>query len=287
MRHGKRVRAFAPTPEALSLDLLLNLLLNLADQLFPPLEGFRAGLLDERLIVIEGFKPMPQISGRIVEVHAFEKPAVLEGNRGKKFSRKFLLCVDLAPEGVRGVFPKGVPNFMEQGCVIIGNRLEGVLIRHLDCMLGGRVVSRASTVADRGRVLGKNDLGKFNRGEGNDLVRPLEVGKPALGDRENRVETANQIMPAFVLLFHTLPEGDRETLCPRFYLPAKGFGLLVSEVVVIAPEEGEHEGINALVRLTADAVLGANGRPRLLPRGDSVFEGLDEAVSDNIGNRGL
>ena len=94
------------------------------------------------------------------------------------------------------------------------------------------------------------------------------------------------VFGAFVFLFVNLPEDNRGALFAFAHVSAHVLSLLEGH-----PERrgvgrtGKQEGIYALIVLLADEIARAAIDaiiPRLTPRGDAVFQHLDDAVSDDL-----
>ena len=268
------------------------LLLGRSVEFVPAFEGFAGCLLNHRLVAGENLEPVVEVGGRVIEGRGGEQTALVEADTGEQFRNQFLFGVLGRAEAVLGVSAfllQRVTDFVEQRGIVLFDSLEGFFSGHPDSVHSRRVVGRVASVRHGASVEARQFLSLFHGGEGDDLVGSLEVGQTALVHGEDCVVASEQEFVvraigslALLLVFDLGEEGHGQTLSPRFDLTTKGFDLVEGEVVVIRAEEGEGEGVDPAVGLTADPVLRGDADPRLLPRGDSVLEALDESVSNHV-----
>ena len=259
----------------------------------PAFERFACGLLDERLVVGQSGQPVGEVGTRVLEDRGSEQTSFVEADAGEEFCDQFLLCV-LLGEAVGVVlvaFHQAVTDFVEEGSVVLLDALERFRARHPDGFLARVEVSGVAARGDWSLVEGGEFLSGLDWGEGDDLVRSLEVREVRFVHGEDRVVASEQELVGLavdhrlLLVFDCGEVGDRQTLRSRFQLASESLDLVEGQVVVIRAVEGEGERIDAAVGLSAHAVLRRDRDPRLLPRCDSVLETGDEAVSDYIGDR--
>ena len=178
---------------------------------------------------------------------------------------------------------------MEEGCVEVRNGLEGLLHGKADAMGGGAIEGGGAAEGHRNRGESGESLGGGDRLEG-DTSGTLEGGKGAILHGEDSIVTEEKgllgLARHLVLTLERLVEDDGEALRTLVHRAAKALGLVEGEVEVIRTEETEEKGVDASVSLAAHAVARGDSRPRLLPRNRAALKGGDEAVSDNVGNRG-
>jgi len=188
---------------------------------------------------------------------------------------------------VRTLSLEAVTNLVEEGGVVMSHGLEGVLRGHTNLVRGGLEVSTRASVRHRAGREVSETLSLNHRGEGDDLVHTLEdlaISERDLVHREDIVVPAEEEVLAVLGLsrLNLGEELDGHRLSSLLQSAAKSLNLVEGEVVVIATEKAEDEGVDSAVSLAADSVLDAHGLPRLLPRDSAAFESEDELVSEDI-----
>jgi hypothetical protein len=175
-----------------------------------------------------------------------------------------------------------VTNLVKERAVVASGRLERILKRELDTILGRGVEGTGTSEGQGARGLARQGISRLNRGEVTTLGRrasPLFSGYAAILCRPNSIKAGDEVSLFLSVLADSLGllnEANRNGLAGG-KSAAKFLYLPSGEEVVITSKESEDEEVEAAIRAKGLAVARLGGKPRLAPRSNALFERLDKA----------